>query len=149
MEPSEIQIKTTGPVKVALIEGEGKIPDFNQDVDRLYGHLYKNGLQDKIAGPLIGLFYTEFGGKCIIAIPIKEDIPVKKPVKIDTLPLIRCMSIIHKGGWKTIDESYSKLKEYAKANHLEWHFPTREIFIKTEGNEKDYLTEIQIPIEKD
>lgn len=149
MEQSpEIQIKTTEPVKIALIEGEGKIPDFNRDVEKIYGYLYKNTLQDKIAGPLIGLFYTEFGGKYTVAVPIKEDIPTEEPIKIDTFPPVQCMSIIHKGSWKTIDESYDKLKKYAKDNNLEWHFPTREIFIKSDGDENKYLTEICVPIEK-
>lgn len=101
----KIQIKTTASVKVVSIEGDGKILDFNRDVEKIYGYLYKNGLQDKIAGPLIGLFYTEFGGKYIVAVPvnkfvsgeIKEDVPTKEPIKIDTLPPIRCMSIIHHG----------------------------------------------------
>lgn len=129
------------------IEGDGKIPDFNRDVEKLYGYLYKNNLQDRIAGSLIGLFYTEFGGKYIVAVPITEDVPTQNLIKTDMLPPIQCMSIIHKGSWKTIDESYDKLKKYAKDNNLGWHFPTREIFIKADSNEEDYLTEIQVPVE--
>jgi len=52
------------------------------------------------------LFYTKFGGKYIAAVPIKEKFPVKEDIKIKRLTKIYCVSIIHKGSWKNIDDSF-------------------------------------------
>lgn len=141
-----IQIKTVPPLLTVLIEGKGKIVDFNQDIDRLYRYLYQNNFQDYIAGPTIGLFYSKSGGKYIAAVPIKEAFPTEGDIKIKKLPKIKCASIIHKGSWKTIDQSFNKIFTYLKENNLQWRFPVREIYLKCEGREEEYLTEIQIPI---
>lgn len=143
-----IKIKNISPILVALIEGRGKIPDFNRDLDRLYRWLYENNYQEKIAGPTIGLFYAKHGGRYIAAVPVKEKFPVKAGIKIRKLPKIRAVSIVHRGSWKNIENSFDKLFEYIKAHNLTWRFPVREIYLRCEGEEKDYLTEIQIPLKK-
>jgi len=143
-----IKIKNIFPILVALIEGKGEISDFNKDLDRLYRYIYENNYQDKIAGPTIGLFYTKHGGKYIAAVPVKEKFPVRNNIKIRKLPRIRAVSIVHKGSWKEIEDSFNKLFEYIKAHKLVWRFPVREIYLRCDGEEKDYLTEIQIPLKK-
>jgi hypothetical protein len=60
----------------------------------------------KIAGSTISLFYTKCGGKYIAAVPIKEKFPVKEDIKVKRLTKIYCVSIIHKGSWKNIDDSF-------------------------------------------
>lgn len=142
-----IKIKKTKPILVAVIEGTGKIPDFNKNVDELYAYLYSSPeLKTKIDGPLIGLFYSEFGGKYKAAVPIKEEIPVKGKIKIEILPAQRCIFTFHKGSYKTIDKAFERLRTYLKKKNLTLKFPVREIYLKSTGNEEDYLTEIQIPI---
>lgn len=147
MKPiKRVIIKTISPILVALIEGKGKIFDFNQDLDSLYRYIYENNYQDKIAGSTIGLFYTKTGGKYLAAVPIKERFPAEGRIKIRNLPQIRCAAIFHKGSWKEIEKSFKKIFEYLKKNNLNWRFPVREIYLKCDGEEKDYLTEIQVPI---
>jgi len=141
-----VQIKTVLPILTVLIEGKGEIPNFNQDIDRLYHYLYQNNFQNYIAGPTIGLFYSETGGKYIAAVPIKKAFSTEGDIKIKKLPKIKCASIIHKGSWKTIDQSFNKIFTYLKENNLKWRFPVREIYLKCDGEEEEYLTEIQIPI---
>jgi len=68
-------------------------------------------------------------------------------MKIVTLPKIKCISTVHKGSYKTIEEAFDRLKHYLKKNHLKLRFPVREIYINSSGREEDYLTEIQIPLE--
>lgn len=143
---TKIETKTIEPILVVSIEGTGQIPDFNKDVDRLYSYLYNYGFKDKIAGPLIGLFFTEFGGKYIVAIPIKEIIPVKNDTKIAVLSKIKCISKLHKGSYRTIEEAFDRLKKYLTEKHLEFKFTVREIYINNTGKEEDYLTEVQIPL---
>lgn len=141
------EIKTTSPILVAYIVDDGKIADLNRDIDVLYRYLYNNNLQDKIVGPTIALFYTEFGGKYVAAVPIKEKIPLAGSIKVGILPSVKCISAVRKGSWKMIEQSLDILKEYSRKHDLPWFFPVREIYIKTDGKESDYLTEIQMPIE--
>lgn len=145
---TRIRIKKTKPILVAVIEGKGKIPDFNKSVDELYTYLYSSpSLKNKICGPLIGLFYSEFGGKYKAAVPIKEKIPTKRKIKVDILPAQKCISTFHRGSYKTIEEAFDRLKAYLKRKGFPLKFPVREIYIKSSGKEENYLTEIQIPIE--
>ena len=144
-----IKIKNIKPILAIGIEGNGQISDFNKDVDRLYNYLFQRNFKDKIAGPLIGVFYTEFGGKYIVVIPIKKKIPVKRGIKILTLPKIKCISTMHKGSYKTIDEAFNRLREYLKSKCLKLKFPVREVYINSSGKEENYLTEIQIPLNQD
>lgn len=102
MDEQEITSKTTEPQLVVLIEGKGKIPDFNKDVDRLFEYLYENNLQSKIAGPLIGIFYSEFGGKYLAAVPLEENIEVNEKIKMQTLPGIECITVLHKGSYRQL-----------------------------------------------
>lgn len=142
----QVKLKTTKPILVVSIEGIGRIPDFNKSVDRLYNYLYDKGFENKIAGSLMGLFYSESGGKYIAAVPIKEKIPVENNIKVAILPKIKCVSTLHKGGYKTIEEAFDRLKKYLNQRNLKLKFPVREIYINSSGKEEDYLTEIQIPL---
>ncbi len=145
MSSPKIQIKIIKPVLVTSITGNGKVPKANKDIDRLYSYLYKHKLKTKIAGSTIALFYTEFGGKYEVAVPIRETIPVEGDIKIQSLPSVKCMSIIHQGNLDNIKESFDLLKKYQKEHRLKWLFPVREIYNPTQIG--DYVTEIQVPIE--
>lgn len=144
MSSPKIQIKIIKSILVTSIEGYGKIPQVNKDIDRLYEYIYKHKLEEKIAGSTIVLFYTEFGGKYEVAVPIKKAIPVKGDIKIQALPAIQCMSLIHKGSADNIDHSFSLLKKHQLTNKYQWLFPIREIYNPTDS--ADYVTEIQVPI---
>ena len=81
-----------------------------------------------------------------MAIPIKEIIPVKNDTKIAVLSKIKCISKLHKGSYRTIEEAFDRLKKYLTEKHLEFKFTVREIYINNTGKEEDYLTEVQIPL---
>lgn len=122
------------------------LSDLMLEIHKLYNYLYSNKLQENITCPLIGIFYTEHGGNYQVVLPIKKTIPIKKPFKIKTLLTVKCISIIHRGSYKTIEDSFNLLKDYVKKNNLVWKFPVMEYYIKSKGSEKNYLTEIQVPI---
>jgi effector-binding domain-containing protein len=79
------------------------------------------------------LFYTKFGGKHIAAVPIKEKFPVKEDIKVKRLTKIYCVSIIHKGSWKNIDDYLNKLFNYIKTHKLFWRSLVREIYLQCDG----------------
>lgn len=145
MNQTDIQIKTVPPILVVSIEGNGKVADANRDIDRLYEYIYANNLQDRINGLTIALFYTEFGGKYVVAVSLKEAIPVKEDIKVKFLPEIKCVSFIHEGDPSYLDDSFKLLKEYEEENNIKWQFPVREIYLSS-NKPGVYMIEIQIPI---
>ncbi len=65
----------------------------------------------------------------------------------------KCVSLIHKGPYETVSESYKKLFSYINGKNYKVLLPTREVYIKGpgmifKGNPNNYLTEIQILIEE-
>ncbi len=64
----------------------------------------------------------------------------------------KCVSLIHKGPYDTLGQSYKKLFDYIKEKEYEIALPHREIYIKGpgmifKGNPKNYLTELIVMID--
>ena len=60
-------------------------------------------------------------------------------------------SIIHKGKYENLQEAYAYAVNYVKEKGYSISGPIREVYIHgcwDEGNEDNYLTEIQIPFVK-
>ncbi len=86
---------------------------------------------------------------------IETCLPVKKPLngKFDCKTIVggKFVTLVHKGGYDTIGDSYARLFEYINHEGLEAGIPSREIYHKGpgivfKGNPNNYLTEIQIPV---
>jgi effector-binding domain-containing protein len=61
----------------------------------------------------------------------------------------KCVSLIHKGPYEKLGESYQKIFGYINSNGYQTLIPSREVYIKGpgmifRGNPNNYLTEIQI-----
>lgn len=64
-----------------------------------------------------------------------------------------CISLIHKGTYDQLGNSYKKVFAYIKEKGYKALIPSREVYIKgpgiiLKGNPKNYLTEIQVLVEK-
>lgn len=87
---------------------------------------------------------------------IESCIPLKKEISggdlvVKELPAIRCLSIIHKGAYESIGQSYAALFDYAKQHGLVPVPPFRVVFVKgpglvMKGDPNNYITEVQMPI---
>lgn len=146
----EIQIKVVPSFIVVGIENEGVLVDFNRDLDRVFGYLYENNLEGNIAGPGMGLFFSEFGsGKYIAAVPVANKIfSVIEDIRLISLPEIECAFLVHRGSYSTIQNSFDRLKQYFRRHRFQWGFPVRELYLKTSGPEEEFLTEIQVPVKR-
>ena len=65
----------------------------------------------------------------------------------------KTVTLIHKGPYETLSDSYKKILAYIKEKEYKYTLPTREVYIKgpgliLKGNPKNYLTEIQMMLEK-
>lgn len=73
-------------------------------------------------------------------------------ISVRELPGGRCVALVHKGPYDELGRSYEKILTYIKAKGYEGKLPSREVYLKGpgmifKGNPKNYLTEIQVPIE--
>jgi len=79
--------------------------------------------------------------------------PVKKKVSADgiacrTIKGGSAVTLIHRGSYEAITNSYAIVVEYCKIHKLKTSLPTREVYLKGpgrffKGNPKKYITEIQ------
>lgn len=65
----------------------------------------------------------------------------------------KAITLIHKGPYDTLSDSYRRIMAYMKEKNLKIKWPNREVYLKgpgmiLKGNPKNYLTEIQLLIEE-
>jgi effector-binding domain-containing protein len=73
-------------------------------------------------------------------------------ISIRELPGGRCLTLRHKGHYEQLGTLYAKIFGAVKARGCVAVLPTREVYLKGpgmifKGNPRNYLTEIQIPVE--
>lgn len=85
-------------------------------------------------------------------------VPIRRKVKVEgiavkELPDQQCLALVHRGPYPELGRSYEKLIRFAKEHGYKLTLPSREVYLKWpgiifKGNPKDYLTELQIPFER-
>lgn len=83
--------------------------------------------------------------------PVRRAGPVDG-VAVRELPGCRCVSLTHQGPYDAMGPSYAKVFRYVRDKGYRPVLPTREVYHKGpgmifRGNPKNYLTEIQVPVE--
>ena len=96
--------------------------------------------------------YKEEGADYETCLPVRKGKDVEG-ISVRELTGGTCVSLIHKGPYDTLTESYKKLYAYINEKGYKTKLPSREVYLKGpgmifKGNPKNYLTEIQIMIEK-
>lgn len=147
----EVEEKNLETILIAGVRYKGRYDEFGQKfgaVARAAGRF--------MAGNPMSLYYDE---------DVKEDhadieaaVPVRKgedqgDVKVRELPGGQAVTLIHKGPYDTLTRSYEKITAYVKDRGYKVSLPTREIYVKgpgmiLKGNPENYLTEIQMMVEK-
>lgn len=141
--------KTVAPLLVAAVRMQAPYPDCGKGFSRISKHFW-----NQICGPAMLLCYDmEY---CDIAdyetcMPIKKGKPTSE-IDVRELPGGKCISLLHKGPYSELSGSYAKLLAYCKEKGCELAVPCREIYLKGpgmffKGNQKNYLTELQMMIE--
>jgi DNA-binding transcriptional MerR regulator len=83
--------------------------------------------------------------------PVRKGSSTDK-ISVRELPGGKCVSLIHKGPYKNLTESYKKIYAYANEKSYKLKLPTREVYLKGpgmifKGNANNYITEIQFLLE--
>ncbi|MCG8448326.1 MAG: GyrI-like domain-containing protein, partial [Pirellulales bacterium] len=84
--------------------------------------------------------------------PIRKEV-ASEDLNVRTLPGVRCVTLIHRGPYESLGNSYARAFEYVNEKGYEIDLPSREVYLKGpgmifKGNPKKYLTEIQLPIKE-
>ena len=83
--------------------------------------------------------------------PIRKEVHAEG-ISVRSLPGGPCLALLHKGPYPQLGRSYEKILSEVQQHTLKIQIPVREVYLKGpgmifKGNPKNYLTEIQLPIE--
>ena len=95
--------------------------------------------------------YREDDADFEACLPIRQRKSVEG-ASVRELPAARCVALVHKGPYDQMGRSYAKVLKWIKDRNYKVVLPTREVYLKGpgmifRGNPKNYVTEIQIPVE--
>jgi DNA-binding transcriptional MerR regulator/effector-binding domain-containing protein len=146
----DVQEKVVEPQLVAGIRTKGRY----SDCGRLFGRLGRSFGRHICGHPLLLHYdseYREDDADFEACMPIRKAKSVDG-VSVHELPGGRCVSFVHRGAYDQLGRSYAKVFEYVNDHKYQVLSPTREVYLKGpgmlfKGNPKNYLTEIQIPID--
>ena len=96
--------------------------------------------------------YKEDDADFEACMPVKQSKTVDG-INVRDLPGGHCVWLIHKGPYDQLGRSYARILKYIKDKGYQVIMPTREVYIKGpgmifKGNPKNYLTEIQMLVQK-
>jgi DNA-binding transcriptional MerR regulator/effector-binding domain-containing protein len=145
-----VQEKNLDPLLVAGIRMKGRYNECGKGFARL-GRSFGRLICGK---PLLLHYDSEFhedDADFEACLPVRQRKAVEG-ASVRELPGVRCVALIHKGPYDQMGRSYAKVFEWIKAHNYKVLMPTREVYLKGpgmifRGNPKNYVTEIQIPVE--
>jgi effector-binding domain-containing protein len=154
MPEQEVTIKPINEIDVLSVRDT--VPtygDIGVLFDQVFGILGKHQLQP--AGPPIGIYHDqEHQEKDVdieIAIPLSPKDLNSTDLSTALLPAVQEMAcVFHQGGYSTIGASYGHLMRWVEENGYRITGPVREVYLRgpESGEEENYLTEIQLPVQK-
>lgn len=106
-----------------------------------------------VTGP-VHWHYFDFSGNPSDVFTLEISLPVSEVVAdydgnfhFKRTEPFRCVVMTHEGGWNTIPETYGKIMEFIKSEHLEPVGITRELYVNADFKDPDAnTTEIQFGI---
>lgn len=128
-------------------------PIWERLFDEVYGYVYQHGVKN--VGCAVAIYHNpEFRDHDIeveALAPIHEPLLGSERVKIYELPAVEKMAcVVHHGPFLTMGEAYSSLLKWIEANSYYIAGPIREVSVSycRGGDQNNYVTEIQCPVEK-
>jgi DNA-binding transcriptional MerR regulator len=146
----EVEEKTLDPILLAGVRMKGKYSNSGKG----FGQLGR-AVGRYICGKTLCLYYDgeyrEDDADFEPCFPISKRVEAEG-ISLHSLPAGHCLSVLHKGPYSQLGRSYEKILRIARERAVNILLPTREVFLKCpgmifKGNPKNYLTEIQLPID--
>ena len=146
----DVQEKVLDPVLVGGIRMKGRYSDCGHG----FGRLGRSLGRYFCGKPFLLHYDTEYkedDADFEACFPIRQS-KVVDGVSVRELPGGRCLSLLHKGPYDQLGHAYARVLKLVKEKGYSVVMPTREVYVKGpgmifKGNPKNYLTEIQIPVE--
>jgi len=145
-----IEEKAIQTVLIAGLRMKGKYGDIGKGLGRLARTLGRH-----IVGKAMTLYYDseykEDGADFEVAFPVRKGAG-GSGISVRDLKGGKAVTLIHKGSYETLGDSYKKLYTYLHETKHRVLLPTREIYLKGlgiifRGNPENYLTEIVVMVE--
>jgi DNA-binding transcriptional MerR regulator len=145
----EVVEKSLEPLLVAGVRMNGKYSECGAGFARLAKAVGRH-----IAGKALCLYYDgeyrEDDANFEPCFPIRREITVAG-ISVHTLPGGKCISLVHRGPYGQLGRSYARILAEARQRTANFLLPSREVYLKGpgiifRGNPKNYLTEIQLPV---
>ncbi|MBK7104776.1 MAG: GyrI-like domain-containing protein [Ignavibacteriae bacterium] len=147
----EVEEKELDTILIAGYRMKGKYSDVGEGFKILGKHF-----GSKINGKPLTLYheneYKENDADFEACVPIRKGKEAEK-ISVRELKGGKCVSLVHKGNYESLSDSYKKIFMYINENNYKSMLPSREVYLKGpgmifNGNPNNYLTEIQIMLEK-
>ena len=146
----EVQEKALDPTLVAGIRMKGRYSDCGKGFARL-GRAMGRYICGK---PLLLHYdgeYREDDADFEPCFPVRPG-KAADGISVRQLPGGRCVALLHKGPYEQLGHSYARVLKHVRDKGYTVVSPTREVYLKGpgmifKGNPKNYITEIQIPVE--
>ena len=150
-ENFEIEEKEVETILIAGYRMKGKYHEIGKGFSKL-GKKFGRHINGKALGLYYDAEYKEDEADFEACFPIRKGSDVEG-ISVRELKGGKCVSLIHKGPYDTLSESYKKVFSAFNEKGFKKSLPTREVYIKGpgmifKGNPKNYLTEIQLFIEE-
>jgi DNA-binding transcriptional MerR regulator len=158
MPSYEVILKPVEKVRVAGVQGvvpdETVIgPTFNRLFDEVEHYVQRHGAG--IAGPGIALYHDTMEGgwqdvRVAAAFPVRDALPDGEQVHVHDLPAATMASVVHHGSFDSLGPAYQAVLNWIEQNGYRINGPSREVYLQYErtGDPAQYVTEIQVPVEK-
>ena len=148
---NDIIIKDLPDILIAGIRFKGKYDDVGKYIGNIFKYCGRN-IKSKNYSLYYDGEYKEEDADIETCFEVKNEVCTEN---IDSKQLKggKAITIIHKGAYENLGESYKKIIDFINANKIKTELPIREKHIKGpgmifKGNPKNYLTEIQIMIKQ-
>ncbi len=148
---TEIIIKEIADVMIASIRFKGKY----QDVTEAFKSLFKSYGRYSSGAPFSLYYDNDYKEEDA---DIEACVPVRAMVESDGIQCRKlvggkAVTIIHKGSYETLGQSYKLLIDHLNENNRKTQIPHREVYLKGPGmilprSPKKFVTEIQMLFEK-
>lgn len=159
MPDYEVVVKKVEPIRAAILHDvipnmEVVSPTFNRLFDEAAEYIYKHG--GTMSGPSLDLWYDDpeerpENMRVAVAFPTDSNLPSSDRIKVEELPGVEQMAcVVHHGPFATVSQAHGAAMAWIEGNGYRASKPSREVYLQYErdGDQNQYVTEIQFPIEK-
>jgi len=152
LSTGNVILKEVDSIKVMSVRGIGPYSIIGALIGELGKFAGENHI--RIAGPPICVChdkeYKETDADLEVCFPVATDFESTERIECEELPAHEMATLIHKGPYDTLGESYGKILAWINENGYQIIDWSREVYLSDpeQVSPEEYITEIQFPVRK-